>query len=172
MNILALDLSLTATGLCHPDGSTETIIADKLRGMGRLQHIESRALYCAAYADVVAIEGYSHGSPKQAVYLGELGGVIRLALWRNDIPYADIPPTCRAKYATGKGNAGKDAVIQQAALKAGHAFGDNNQADAWWLWQMALAHYEPDSPLLVKVPAVNREGLSKVQWPVIESKGA
>ena len=76
----------------------------------------------------------------------------------------DIPPTNRARYAAGKGNASKDLVLQQAVFRSGRVFDDNNAADAWWLWQMALAHYEPESRLLVKVPKTHLDGLTKVPW--------
>jgi len=114
---------------------------------------------------VVVIEGYSFGSKGAAVVnIGELGGVIRCHLWEARMPYVEIPPSCLKKYATGKGNASKDDVLQQAVMRSGHTFTDNNAADAWWLHQVALAYYEPTSPLLVKVPAGNREVLGKVAW--------
>jgi Holliday junction resolvasome RuvABC endonuclease subunit len=175
MRALALDLVLTSTGVCHPDGTTEVLKTDAMRGMKRLAYIRDRVVKWAAYVDlpdVVVIEGYSFASTGRAgISLGELGGVIRLALLERDIPFVEIPPTCRAKYATGKGNAGKSLVVSCATYRAQRVFPTDDEADAWVLWQMALAHYEPESPLLVKVPAVNREGLNKVQWPQIEMEG-
>jgi crossover junction endodeoxyribonuclease RuvC len=98
------------------------------------------------------------------VDIGELGGVVRLALWEAKVPFVEIPPSCLKKYATGRGNAGKEDVLQAAVIRSGHTFADNNAADAWWLHQMGLAHYVPESPLLVKVPQLHREGLAKVAW--------
>ena len=37
---------------------------------------------------------------------------------------------------------------------------------------MALAHYEPSSPLLVKMPGINREALVKVPWVDVERRAA
>jgi Holliday junction resolvasome RuvABC endonuclease subunit len=166
MRILALDLSLTAPGICNPDGTTETLKVGKLRGMKRLAHIRREVRERFNWIDLAVLEGYSFGSRgNSAVSLGELGGVIRLELHDQMIPYVEIPPSCLKKYATGVGSGKKDGILQAAVLRSGHIFGDDNQADAWWLWQAALAHYEPDSPLLVRMPAGNREGLKKVAWP-------
>lgn len=164
MNILALDLSLTATGVCHSDGSTETL-QTKVRGCDRLRWLRDEILRRALAVDVVVIEGYSYASKGAAVVsIGELGGVVRLALHERDLPYVEIPPACRAKYMTGRGNASKDDVLQQAVFRSGRVFDDTHQADAWVLWQMALAHYRPESTLLVRVPAGNRGVLARVVW--------
>jgi len=169
MKALALDLSLTGTGICTPDGRTLTIHT-KLRGLERIGRIRSDIFetLTAHRPGIVAIEGYSYASKgRSSISLGELGGVIRWELWRNHWLYVDIPPACRAKYATGRGNAPKDLVLQHACTRAGRVFEDNNQADAWWLHQMALAHYAPDDPLCVSMPVVNRRGLAGVDWPEI-----
>lgn len=173
MNILALDLSLTGTGICGPDGETTTLLTDKLRGMGRLRWIRSAVLERVPGVDLVALEGYSYGSKGRGVInIGELGGVIRLALHEASIPFVEIPPSCLKRYATGKGNASKDDVLQAGVIRSGHTFIDNNACDAWFLWQLALAHYEPGSPLLVRMPKGNQEGLVKVAWVDVRSVAA
>lgn len=170
MNILALDLSLTAPGVCLPDGWTGTLRV-KEHGMERLSLIRKRVFGYACDVDVVVLEGYSFGSRGAAVVnIGELGGVVRLALYEARIPYVEVPPACLKRYATGRGNASKDDVLQQAVIRSGHAFEDNNAADAWWLWQLGLAHYAPKSPLLVRMPKGNQEGLAGVAW--VEARGA
>ena len=167
VNILALDLSLTAPGYClGADCGTIKVLA-KMRGMERLVHIRACVwrLIGSQGCDLVCIEGYSFGSKGAAVVnIGELGGVIRLAMFELNLPFVEIPPACLKKYATGKGNASKDDVLQAGVIRSGHTFTDNNACDAFWLHQMALAHYDPTSPLLVKMPAGNREVLNKVPW--------
>jgi Holliday junction resolvasome RuvABC endonuclease subunit len=117
---------------------------------------------------IVAIEGYSYASKgSSSISLGELGGIIRWELWTHHWLYVEIPPSCRARYATGRGNAAKDLVLQHACTRAGRVFEDNNQADAWWLWQMALAHYAPDDALCVTMPITHRQGLAGVDWPTL-----
>lgn len=173
LNLLSLDLSLRATGFCELDGSTGTLPCS-CKGMERLAWIRDQVLdlVFVNQAHVVVLEGYSFGSKGQAVVnIGELGGVVRLALYELQVPVAEVPPACLKKYATGRGNAGKDDVLQAGVMRSGHTFRDNNACDAWWLHQMALAYYDPDSDLLVKVPAAHRVALDKVPWPVMAGKG-
>lgn len=175
MKILSLDLSLTAPGYCHSEGAGTIKVPASMRGMPRLVHIRDCVLRLIAEsaADVVCVEGYSFGSKGAAVVnIGELGGVIRLALHELALPTVEIPPSCLKKYATGKGNASKDDVLQAGVMRSGHTFTDNNACDAFWLHQMALAHYQPDSQLLVKMPAGNREALVKVPWVEIGKEAA
>ena len=110
----------------------------------------------------VVIEGYSHGSTHGAHHLGELGGTIRLALWDAAIPYIDVAPTARAKYATGRGNAAKHLVISELSARTGRAFLDDNQADAWILRAMALDAYGWPA---IDVPKTHRDALTGVSWP-------
>ena len=86
---------------------------------------------------------------------------MRLALYDEGVPFVEIPPACLKKYATGRGNATKDDVLQQAVVRSGKTFKDNNAADAWWLWAMAMDYYgEPP----IVVPAENRKALEKIEW--------
>ena len=96
---------------------------------------------------------YSH-----AHSIGELGGVVRVALHERQIPFVEIPPTCRAKFATGKGNAGKVQVMEEITRKTGIVWEGNDaddRCDAWILEQM----------LLVKL------GLSSYTWSEEQLKG-
>jgi len=175
MKILALDLSLTAPGYCLGEDCGTVKVPAKMRGMERLIHIRACAwrLIGAGGCDLVCVEGYSFGSKGAAVVnIGELGGVIRLAMFELNLPLVEIPPACLKKYATSKGNASKDDVLQAGVIRSGHTFTDNNACDAWWLHQMALAHYEPESPLLIKMPAGNREALVKVPWVDVGRRAA
>lgn len=173
VKVVAFDLSLTGTGVCDRRGETYVIRPGTRRGLERLAYIRSLVLAAmSAGAPAVAVlEGYSYGSKgRAAVSLGELGGVVRYALYQTGVVFVDVPPACRTKYATGKGNASKDAVLQQAVLRSGHTFDDNNAADAWWLWQMGLAAMCPAHPLLVQVPQVNQAALERVQWPLVGAR--
>ena len=172
MNILALDLSLSATGVCMVGGESTVIDPKSKRGVERLAYIRERIggildieKRDGREVQLAVLEGYSFGShDKGARAIGELGGVVRLLLYYRCLPFVEVPPSNLKRYATGNGAASKDRVIQAAALRAGREFPDNNAADAWWLWQMALAHYCPDHPLLVKVPKTHLDGLAKVAW--------
>lgn len=172
--VLGLDLSLTATGVAYADGSVGTLVTRATKSMARLDRIRSQVVdYLEARTvHVVAIEGYSYNSRNQGEHLGELGGLIRWTLWSVGFPYVDIPPACVKKYATGKGNAGKGEVLEAAINRSGGLGfgGDNNRADAWWLRQMALAHY--GDPEAVPMPAAHRDALAKVAWPELGEAAA
>ena len=67
------------------------------------------------------------------------GFLAHLSAWAEDrgIPYQGIPVGTIKKHATGKGNAGKQAVI--AAMKAkGHNPCDDNESDALALLHLVL----------------------------------
>jgi Holliday junction resolvasome RuvABC endonuclease subunit len=69
------------------------------------------------------------------------GFLAHLTAWAeaNMIPYAGVPVGTIKRHVTGKGNAGKEAVI--AAVRAlGFDPGDDNEADALALLQWALEH--------------------------------
>ncbi|CAK0762611.1 crossover junction endodeoxyribonuclease RuvC [uncultured Gammaproteobacteria bacterium] len=68
------------------------------------------------------------------------GFLAHLTAWceHERVPYQGVPVATIKRHATGKGNAGKDAVI--ASMKAkGHAPADDNEADALAILHWALA---------------------------------
>lgn len=166
MNITALDMSLTATGWAKSTDASGVLVPPKGhdRGMARLRWLRDSVLSAALGADLVVIEGYSFGSKGNAVInLGELGGVIRLALSDANKRYVEIPPSCVKLFATGKGNAPKDEVLAAAIRKLGYARANHNEADALWLLEMARAHY---SDVTLRTESQDR-ALSKIEWPRI-----
>jgi Holliday junction resolvasome RuvABC endonuclease subunit len=173
MKVLALDLSLTSTGVALPACDVERWVPSTgLRGMERLDWFRSvlaQAL-AADMPDLVVLEGYSMGTARQASHahaLGELGGVLRHTLWRNQQPFVDVPPASLKKYATGKGNAKKELMLVEAVKRLGYDGSSNDEADALWLRAMALDAYgEP----VVQMPQVNREATGAVVWPQLGAK--
>ena len=171
MRVVALDLSLTATGVCDSQAPDEPFTLEppaRLSGMARLRWIRERVREATKGADLVVIEGYSHGSRYQAHYLGELGGVIRLMLHCFEQPYVDVAPSVRAKVATGSGTGRKDAVFAEAFKRLGYSGESKDEADARWLMECALQHY--GLPGRAELPAKNLEPLAKSRpkWPVFE----
>jgi crossover junction endodeoxyribonuclease RuvC len=171
MRVVALDPSLTCTGVAESRAPTEPGVLtppNGLTGMGRLHWIQKQVMQLATGADLVVIEGYSHASRHFAHQLGELGGVIRLTLWCMRVPYVDVPPAGRMKIATGKGQAKKEAVLAEAIRRLGYTGSNDNEADAMWLLQLALHHY--GLPGAVALPAAHLEPLakSKAEWPVVD----
>ena len=143
-NVMGLDLSLTSTGI-SVNGSTQSI-RSKNKGIKRLIEIRDGilAVVKAEGVGIVAIEGYSYASQySQAHSIGQLGGVVKVAIGEIGLPTAIIPPTCRAKFATGKGNSGKLDVVASITAKTGLLFtgaDGTDRCDAWILEQMTLTY--------------------------------
>ena len=157
MNIIGLDPSYTATGIAWGDGTTCTM---KLKGDGRERLQFAYNTFGNLDADLVVVEGYAHGKGFNTHMMGELGGVIRLALTHARIPFLDVQPTQLKKYATGKGNAKKEVVLVEAVRRLGYEGSSTDEADALWLRQIGLALHTPE--LAVTVPAAHMAALEKL----------
>lgn len=164
---MGLDLSLTSTGVSR-GGVTETITV-KAKGAERLSVVAHQVLEMANTIDAVIVEGYSFASRNsQAHSIGELGGCVRMLLWESQIPFIEVPPTSRAKFATGRGNASKGEVISSISAKTGRVFigaGGNDECDAWVLEQMALTRCGLSEFSWTKEQL---SALDKVDWTPLE----
>ena len=169
---VGLDLSLTSTGIAIGD-ETFAITATGLTGPARLQHLRgeihsylANRLHDIQQDLLVVIEGYSFASRNSHAHaLGELGGVVRLWLYDHGFTYVEVPPTTRAKFATGRGNAGKSEVVSSVSARTGIVWagaGSDDRCDAWILQEMALTHYGRER---YSWPEVNASVLSKIPWP-------
>lgn len=176
MRIVALDLSLTATGVADNFGGAQsariprTIRSGERRGVERLYYLQKAVDEATASADLVVLEGYAFARPNQAHQLGELGGVIRLTLYVRKRRVLELAPSVVKKLASGKGNARKEEVLVEAVKRLHYLGADNNQADALWLLQAALQHY--DLPGRVDLPKTHLEALEKVDWPALTAGAA
>lgn len=163
--VVGLDLSMTGTGVCTPDGETSTIRTRPQDGDVRLTHIvdEIRDLNCGfpAAAYVAVIEDLPTHA-KSAGITGMVHGAVRHYLQGRGVPYVLVTPATLKKYATGRGNADKTAMAIAALKRGNREFADDNQVDAWWLYAAALDHY--GAPLF-SVPQSHRDALAKVAWP-------
>lgn len=113
----------------------------------------------------VAIEGYSFSSRNSHAHsLGELGGAIRIALYERGIPWVEIPPTVRAKFATGKGNAGKPEVVSAISAMTGIVWSGGDGADKCdaWVIEQALLTKLGESPYSWRKEQL--DALTKVEW--------
>lgn len=143
--VMGFDPSLTSSGaviLGLEDASLQThrtIDGSKLRGPERLHRIRlvMTELVKLWKVELVAIEGYAYGKFMKREALGELGGVLRLALYDLRVPYIVIAPSSMKKFVTGKGNADKDEVMTAVSEKYGHNFDTDDEADAFGLALMA-----------------------------------
>ena len=159
--ILALDLSLTGTGIAHTDGHTERFTTRvDVDPYWRIETIRCKVRdltvgvgAVSREVDVVVVEDYADHSPgiRSTIRLAELGGVIRLELTRASIPWVAISPSALKSFATGKGNASKAEMLAAADAVSPFVgpFHSYDEADAWWLHELAHAHYYgplPDDP--------------------------
>lgn len=158
MRVVGLDLSLRATGYAHPNGGTETLTCHSY-GVDRL--IEVRAKVAERLRDdmpdLVCVEGYAHGRTNQAHQIGELGGLIRVEMFAQDLRYEVIPPNSLKMFATGRGNADKGAMLAHAIRRLGYDGSDHNQADALWL--RAIGHALAGEPI-VELPQTHMRALT------------
>lgn len=60
--------------------------------------------------DEIRFEGYSFGSKGQVFDLAENTGMMKYKLYKDGYPIVVVPPTVIKKFATGKGNANKEAM--------------------------------------------------------------
>jgi len=166
IRIMGLDLSITATGVCLPDASTYTITGKAAAKDTRLTVIRDRISQDIAGhgVDAVVIEDlptHAHG----AGITGMVHGTVRTLLMDMGIPYVVITPATLKKFATGKGNANKAAMILAAYKRGGIEFADDNRCDAWWLYQAGRDYYGHPAFTL---PAAQRRSLDAADWAQAE----
>jgi Holliday junction resolvasome RuvABC endonuclease subunit len=80
--------------------------------------------------DLVTFERTSGFHKNALIVQAELHGVLKIFCEENKINYRAFSAAEIKKFATGKGNANKDAMIQAAAMKYGYSGSDDNEADA------------------------------------------
>lgn len=178
--LLALDLSITATGVVTPwDYDYErpmnelqiTTVSPKREGDLRLSEIKNnvRALVHehGVAVDWVILEDLPPTRAFSTAKLGMVHGAVRSMLIEEGIRYLAVPPSVVKKYATGKGNAPKPDLRMALYRRIDLDLRDDNQVDAAWLW--LLGHDLAGDPA-IKVPEVNRSVLTKLVMPEIRRR--
>lgn len=171
--VLGIDPSLTGTGLAliNTDdrlvAETWTIVtkghhSDTL--LQRLDRLDTIVDFVAAVdADLAVIEQSAYS--RTAGHQHDRSGLWWLIIARLQprIPVVEVPPTTRARYATGKGNASKDTVLLEVARRYPHARpANNNEADALVLAAMGARHLgHPIDDL----PKTHLAAMDAVHWP-------
>lgn len=173
--ILGIDPSLTATGLALIDtedrivpdtwvitskGKTSDTLAQRQSRLDRIAHGVT-----VLDADLAVIETPAHNQTtghhhdRSGLWWLIVGGLLA-----RDIPVVEVATTTVKKYATGKGNAPKDAVLLAVARRFPHVdIPDNNAADALVLAALGYDHLTGQP--LVDLPQANRYALDAVAWP-------
>lgn len=167
---MGLDLSMTATGVAFPDGTT-AVIKPRGKGYARLLSIEDRisAALRIGCPDLAVIEDIRAGLKGDAAkVIPMVHAAALLPILRYGIPYVFVNAKTLKLYATGYGGGSDKAVMAVAALTyAGREFtGDKggDQCDAWWL--RAAGHTAYGEPV-VRVPKANVDALREVAWPAL-----
>lgn len=168
------DLSLTGTGIviCDKAGTVKEhhVIAVKTRGAERLLQIQRtiRRIISPYNIVLVCIEGYAMGASGHTYGIGELGGVIRVLLHTQGIPYMEPTPGQLKKFATGAGGGeqgSKDQVTMYVFKHWGFTPRNNDEADAFVLSRIALGlkdhggvmtSYQKEVINTIKNPAVKK----------------
>jgi crossover junction endodeoxyribonuclease RuvC len=177
--VLGVDLSLTSTGLAvvRTDdplwSSLRTIKSKGARADGLVQRRDRLAgiviavlgLAQSVEADLVALEGPSFASQGASTHdRSGLWWLTTYALTQNGFRVVEIPPTCRIKYGTGKGNSSKDAVLAAVVRRYPHAdVRGNDDADALILACMGARLL--GEPVEASLPQANLEALKTLEIP-------
>lgn len=142
MTVLALDLGTKTGWATRVGGVVSSGVLDLKGGRyegGGMRYLRFRRWLDEAAAEATEIvfeEVRAHkGTDAAHVYGGLLA---MLSVWCEDykVPYRGLPVGEIKKHATGKGNAGKEAVMA-AATARGWTFADDNEADALWILDLA-----------------------------------
>ena len=171
--IVALDLSLASTGGARYDpdegGITTRVIRGRGTDMARLHGLREETCDFIGPASLVLIEAPAFSrNGKGARSVAEWNGVLKLALYEAGIPVLLVHDGHIKKYATGNGHADKDAMLIAALRRMPEVLvTTNDEADALWLLQMALAHYGlPHVPM----PKTHTAVLDKIDWPALKAE--
>jgi Holliday junction resolvasome RuvABC endonuclease subunit len=89
-------------------------------------------------ADMIVVEGMPAHAPSQRGVMdrAELYGVLRMTAYDAGIPFREVNITHIKMFATGKGNANKDAMLAAAIRRFGYDGTSNDEADALILWHL------------------------------------
>ena len=161
LQIGALDLSLTDTGFCNPDGAVSSIAWAKVpkhKGkmtpqmiaelhIARLEAARTFVRGALPFADLVVMEGYSYASKDgKAFDRAEIRGAIRLSCALRNLPFVEVDPGTIKMFATGLGNAGKPLMMVEAVKRLGYEGSNENEVDALWLWHLTHQYLGTPQP--------------------------
>lgn len=149
--VVGIDLSYTSTGLVLLNQVGELYSTEAIKTTpdhfpvheDRIRHIVGYVMRkiqtSIRYIKLVCVEGYAFSAKYNRETSGELGGVLRCSLREAQFNYLVIPPTVLKKYATGKGNCGKDEVRLGVYKQWGHEAKTDDEIDAFVLAKIGYA---------------------------------
>jgi len=139
VNVIGLDLSLTRTGICLPDGTTDHIVGTRDGDLyQRAHHMVAALRDWLLPADLVVIEDIGTRFIQTAISLAYVHCLTDGLL--TDTRVVKVAPSRLKRFATGKGGADKHAMTVAAIRNGWACDGDegttDDEADAWWLWTL------------------------------------
>lgn len=147
MNILAIDPGTKCGYAAMLDGIKTSGVWDlsvhRYEGDG-MRYVRLRKyLREIGKVDLIAFEEVRRhaGCLAAHIYGGIISHIMEYAE-ENHTNYVACPVGTLKKFATGKGNAGKDEMINACQERLGIKPKDNNEADALWLLSWAMSQYE------------------------------
>jgi hypothetical protein len=179
-DVVGLDTSLTATGIAHSNGWCKVIGYQKARtkdpGITQLPHPTRREALHELRQAITDTIGRPHLAVLELPAPSRSGGGAheRGWLWWEiynycaslDIPVGLMTPNHRCLYATGKGTATKNLIVDAVARRfpTWPTAGDDNAADAVIL--MAAGRDWLGHPI-TDLPKTHRAALDKATWPTL-----
>jgi Holliday junction resolvasome RuvABC endonuclease subunit len=174
MSYVGIDISLTGTGIARSDGTCEVLGRTGILNLPLAQAVAELDWLATHIANgvpdgtrLVAIEmpAFSRATGG-AVERHHLWYLVAARLIKFGLPVAEVPATTLKKYATGKGNSTKSAMVDALARRLPQftTRGNDNLVDAAWLCAMAA---DRCGVPLVELPKAHRVALDGVQWPAV-----
>jgi Holliday junction resolvasome RuvABC endonuclease subunit len=182
--VIGLDLSLTSTGIAVIDTATGDTTVERIVSKGKkdatLDERRNRLLqlqYAVQTSITKAHEMTEVNSVpliviEQPAFSRQTGHMHdRSGLWWLVVSHAgkwyhvaEVSPTTRAKYATGKGNAGKDAVLAAVVRRYPQVeVTGNDEADSLILAAIGARHL--GAPIEDSLPQAHLAAMDAVRWP-------
>jgi crossover junction endodeoxyribonuclease RuvC len=189
MRVVALDLSLTGTGIAvthdqlgEPRLSCRTVSPRRYPTDNVIDHrrlhetFQAVAASLACRPDLVVVEFLPkvQGTGGVPLRLAELHGALKHFMWAKGHRYIDVEPQRLKTYATGNGNAKKELVREQVIARYGSLLhvSTYDEADAVSALALTLAAY--GQPLTgrdgreIAVPPANAKAVAAVTWPQLD----
>jgi crossover junction endodeoxyribonuclease RuvC len=171
--VVGIDPSLTGTGVATPSrlltvGSKPADLS--VRGRRDRLRLAADTIILAIAEDVaprtalIVIEAPAYSKTGHMHERSGLWWYLVDELLSDGHLVCEVTPSARAKYATGRGNAGKDEVLAAVVRRyPDQDVADNNTADALVL--RAMGSRQLGRPLENGLPLAHRASLEKVLWP-------
>lgn len=168
--VIGLDLSTRRTGVAFPNGRTYAWAPTSTSTGPRLHWLSGQLTrtFRRFTPDLVVAEAVpTHTYPGALTALAQCHGVLRLTAYEAGVDVVEVNPMRLKRWATGRGNADKAAMVA-AARGCGAEVAGDDEADAWLLRALGIAGLGgPDllAPLGAD-PGHRLEVVAAHVWPV------